>query len=58
MTDKMGNKTPETGEKRARKRESASQTEENESCSSCGNMADIIAKMNHKLGFLVSHFAE
>ena len=55
MTDKMGNKTPETGQKRARKRESASQTEENESC--C-NMADIIAKMNHKLGFLVLHFAE
>jgi len=41
----MGNEVPETGQKRAKRKESGSQTEDNEvneSCSGCRNMANTI----------------
>ena len=46
MTGQTGKKVPETGRKMARRKESGSQTEDNESCGGCRKMADTITEMN------------
>ena len=56
MADQMGNDVPETGRKRARRKESGSQTEDNEgneTCGGCRNMADTIIEMNRYLTWYV-----
>ena len=49
------------GRKRARRKESGSQTEDNkvnESCGSCRNMADSIIEMNRKLDLVLAQMEE
>lgn len=61
MADQMGNEVPETGQKRAKRKESGSQTEDNEvneSCSGCRNMADTIIEVNHKLDLVLARMEE
>ena len=61
MADQTGNDVPETGRKRARRKESGSQTEDNEgneTCGGCRNMADIIIEMNRKLGLVLARMEE
>ena len=58
MTDQTGNKVPETGRKRASRKKSGSQTEDNESCSGCRNMADTITEMNRKLDLVLARVEE
>ena len=58
MTDQTGNKVPETGRKRARIKESGSQTEDNESCGGCRNMADTTTEMNRKLDLVLARMEE
>ena len=43
---------------RKRRRESGSQTEDKECCSSCRSMADIIADMNRKLDLVLAQIKE
>ena len=58
MTDQTGNKVPETGRERAKRKESGSQTEDNERCGSCRNMADTITEMNRKLDLVLARMEE
>ena len=63
MADQTGNDVPETGRKRARRKESGSQTEDNEgneTCGGCRNMADTIIEMNRtrKLDLVLARMAE
>ena len=61
MADQTGNDVPETGRKRARRKESGSQTEDNEgneTCSGCRNMADTIIEMNCKLDLVLARMEE
>ena len=58
MNDDSGNAVPDTGRKRPRRSESGSQTEDNGSCNSCCNMAEIIAEMNCKLDLALAWTAE
>ena len=58
MTDQTGNKVPEKGRERARRKESGSQTEDNERCGSCRNMADTITEMNRKLDLVLARMEE
>ena len=61
MADQTGNEAPETGQKRARRKESGSQTEDNEgneTCGGCHNMADTIIEMNRKLDLVVERMGE
>ena len=56
-----GNDVPETGRKRARRKESGSQTEDNEgneTCGGCRNMADTIIEMNRKLDLVLARMEE
>ena len=61
MADQKGNEVPETGRKRARRKESGSQTEDNEvneSCSGFRNMANTIIEMNRKLDLVLARMEE
>ena len=61
MADQKGNGVPETVRKRARRKESGSQTEDNEvneSCGGCRNMADTIIEMNRKLDLVLARMKE
>ena len=58
MTDQTGNNVTETGRKRARRKESDSQTEDNESCGGFRNMADTITEMNCKLDLVLARMEE
>ena len=61
MADQQGSEVPETGRKRARRKESGSQTEDNEvneSCGGCRNMADTIIEMNRKLDLVLARMEE
>ena len=58
MTDRTGNNVPETGRKRARRKESDSQTEDNESCGGFRNVADTITEMNCKLDLVLARMEE
>ena len=61
MADQMGSEVPETGRKRARRKESGSQTEYNEvseSWGGCRNVADTIIEMNRKLDLVLARMEE
>ena len=61
MADQTGKDVPETGRKRARRKESGSQTEDNEdneTCDGCRNMADTIIEMNRKLDLVLARMEE
>ena len=61
MADQTGKDVPETGRKRARRKESGSQTEDNEdneTCGGCRNMADTIIEMNRKLDLVLARMEE
>ena len=61
MADQTGKVVPETGRKRARRKESGSQTEDNEdneTCGGCRNMADTIIEMNRKLDLVLARMEE
>ena len=62
MVEQTGNEVPETGRKRARRKESGcSQTEDNEvneTCGGCRNMADTIIEMNRKLDLVLARMEE
>ena len=61
MAEQTGNEVPETGRKRARRKESGSQTEDNEvngTCGGCRNMADTIIDMNRKLDLVLTRMEE
>ena len=61
MADQTGNEVSETGRKRARRKESGSQTEDNkvnETCGGCCNMADTIIEMNRKLDLVLARMEE
>ena len=61
MADQAGNEAQGTSRKRARRKESGSQTEDNEStegCGGCRNMADTISEMNRKLDLVLARIQE
>ena len=58
MTDLTGNKVQETGRKRAKRKESGSQTKDNKSCGGCRNVADTITEMNRKLDLALARMEE
>ena len=61
MADQTGNEVPETGRKRDRRKESVSQTEDNEvneTCGGCRNMADTIIELNRKLDLVLARMEE
>ena len=61
MADQKGNKVPKTGRKRARRKESGSQTEDdevNESCDGCHSMADTIIEVYCKLDLVLVQMEE
>ena len=61
MAEQTGNEVPETGRKRARRKESGSQTEDNEvneTCGGCRNMGDTIIEMNCKLDLVLARMEE
>ena len=61
MAEQTGNEVPETGRKRARRKKSGSQTEDNEvneTCGGCRNMADTIIEMNRKLDLVLARMEE
>ena len=58
MTDQTGINVPETGRKRTRRKESDSQTEDNESCGGFCNVADTITEMNCKLDLVLARMEE
>ena len=61
MAEQTGNEFPETDRKRARRKESGSQTEDNEgneTCGGCRNMADTIIEMNRKLDLVLARMED
>ena len=61
MAEQTGNEVPETGRKRARRKESGSQTEDNEgneTCGGCRNMADTLIEMNRKLDLVLARMED
>ena len=58
MEEQKGKKNTSEGTSRKRRRESGSQTEDKECCSSCRSMADIIADMNRKLDLVLAQIKE
>ena len=61
IADQRENEVPETSRKGARRKESGSQTEDNEvneSCGGCHNTADTIIEMNRKLDLVLARMEE
>ena len=58
MEEQKGKKNTSEDTSRKRRRESGSQTEDKECCSSCRSMADIIADMNRKLDLVLAQVKE
>jgi len=58
MEEQKGKKNTSKDTSRKRRRESGSQTEDKECCSSCHSMSDIIADMNRKLDLVLVQVKE